>query len=174
MTSSPVIVTERLEFRLPTKADIVPMTTIVAHPETGRYLGRGSEFADHFTRFQRNCGSWFLHGYGSFILRRRGQAEVIGNAGVFHSYRGLGPDFDDSPEAGWILAHDQVGQGLGREAMDAALAWFKCEHGAQRIVCMTAPENAASIRLAGKLGFTHMRDAALSDGEAVSLFERLA
>jgi len=107
-------------------------------------------------------------------VRRRGQAEVIGNAGVFHSYRGLGPDFDDSPEAGWILAHDQVGQGLGREAMDAALAWFKCEHGAQRIVCMTAPENAASIRLAGKLGFTHMRDAALSDGEAVSLFERLA
>lgn len=173
MSAQPVIVTERLELWLPTKDDIVPMAAIVAHPQTGRYLGRGSEFSDHFTRFQRNCGSWFLHGYGSFMLRRRGRGELIGNAGVFHSHRGLGADFDDSPEAGWILAHDQVGQGLGREAMSAALAWFEREHGPQRIVCMTAPANAASIALAEKLGFSPMRDAVLPDGDAVRLLERL-
>ena len=173
MSQDPAIVTERLELWLPAKEDIAQMAAIVAHPETGRFLGRGSTFADHFTRFQRNCGSWFLHGYGSFMVRLRGREEVIGNAGVFHSYRGLGEDFDDSPEAGWILAHDQVGKGIGREAMSAALAWFEREHGPQRIVCMTAPENAASIGLAQKLGFTPMREATLPDGETVSLFERL-
>jgi RimJ/RimL family protein N-acetyltransferase len=108
-----------------------------------------------------------------FMVRRRGSNEVIGNCGVFHSWRGLGEDFDDTPEAGWILSHDQVGQGLGLEAMTAALGWFDREHGPRRTVCMTAPENEPSMRLAGKLGFAPMRDAVLPDGDAVRLFERL-
>ena len=173
LTDAPRLLTARLDLRVPVAADLAAMAAIVAHPQTGRYLGPASEFSDHFTRFQRNCGSWFLHGYGSFMLRRRGRGELIGNAGVFHSHRGLGADFDDSPEAGWILAHDQVGQSLGREAMGAALAWFEREHGPRRIVCMTAPENGASIALAEKLGFSPMRDAELPDGDAVRLLERL-
>ena len=74
------------------------------------------------------------------MLRERGSGELVGNAGVFHSYRGLGEDFDDSPEAGWILRADRVGQGLAHEAMTAALAWFEREHGRRRIVCMITPE----------------------------------
>ena len=57
--------------------------------------------------------------------------------------------------------------------MTAALAWFEREHGRRRIVCMIAPDNAPSIRLAGRLGFTPMREARLPDGETVRLFERL-
>jgi RimJ/RimL family protein N-acetyltransferase len=107
------------------------------------------------------------------MVRRRGTPATIGNVGVFHSHRGLGEDFDDTPEAGWILAHDQVGQGIGREAMEAALAWFEREHGAQRIVCMIAPENTPSLKLAERLGFATMRDAELPDGSTVTLFDRV-
>ena len=57
--------------------------------------------------------------------------------------------------------------------MTAALAWFEREHGAQRIVCMIAPGNASSIRLAGRLGFAPLREATLPDGTAVRLFERV-
>ena len=169
----PLLVTERLELRVPARADLAPMMAIVGDPATGRFLGRDSSYADHFARFSRNAGSWLLYGYGSFMLRERAGGELIGNAGVFHSFRGLGEDFDDSPEAGWILRADRVGRGLAYEAMGAALAWFEREHGRQRIVCMIAPDNAPSLALAARLGFMRIREAALHGEEPVSLFERL-
>ena len=173
LTEAPHLLTERLDMRVPVAADVEAMAAIVAHADTGRYLGRGIDPAEHFIRFSRNAGSWLLYGYGGFIVRLRDSDEVIGNCGVFHSWRGLGEDFDDAPEAGWILRYDQVGRGIGFEAMGAALGWFDREHGPRRVVCMTAPDNEPSIRLAGKLGFAPMREAALADGDTVRLFERL-
>lgn len=167
----PHLLTERLDLRLPVAADVAAMTAIVSHAETGRHLGSHATPADHFARFCRNAGSWLLFGYGGFMVRLRGGEEVIGNCGVFHSWRGLGEDVDDYPEAGWILRHDQVGRGIGHEAMTAALDWFEREHGARRIVCMITPGNEPSLRLAAKLGFASMREAVLPDGESVRLFE---
>lgn len=171
---APRLLTERLELRGPDASDLAAMAAIVSNEDTRRFLGPHSGPADHFQRFSRNAGSWLLYGYGAFMIRRRGSEELVGNGGVFHSWRGLGEDFDDTPEAGWILRHDMVGQGLGFEAMSAVLGWFDSVHGPRRVVCMTAPDNGPSIGLAAKLGFTPMRDAVLPDGEAVRLFERLA
>ncbi len=104
MRDAPLLVTERLELWLPQRDDVAPMLAIVDDPETGRYLGRTAAAVDHFARFSRNAGSWLLYGYGSFMIRERASGELIGNAGVFHSWRGLGRGLDDCPEAGWILA----------------------------------------------------------------------
>lgn len=170
--TAPFLTTERLELWRPTMADEPAMFAIVSNPATHRYLGGMASRADHFTRFQRGGGSWFLNGYGSFMVRRRGQSEVIGNCGVFHSYRGLGEDFDDKPEAGWILAESAVGQGIAHEAMAAALAWFDRQHGPREVVCMIEPGNAASFALAERLAFRRLRDAQLPDGAAVTLLRR--
>ena len=166
------LTTERLELWRLTLADEPQMFAIITNPETHRFLGPMSNRADHFTRFQRGGGSWFLHGYGSFMVRLKGASAVSGNCGVFHSFRGLGEDFDDKPEAGWILAADHVGKGLAREAMEAALAWFDREHGPREVVCMIEPGNAPSFALAHQLGFQPIRDAQLPDGAAVSLLAR--
>ena len=173
IAEAPHLLTERLDLRLPTAADLTAMAEIIAHPETARHLGPAFDRADHFMRFSRNAGSWMLYGYGMFIVRLRGSEEVIGNCGVFHTWRGLGDDFDDAPEGGWILRHDQVGRGIGREAMTAALEWFDRAHGPRRVVCMIAIGNEPSIKLATRLGFTPLRDAVLPGGDAVRLFERL-
>ena len=172
MTGAPNLTTERLELRLPTATDLAPMAAIVAHAETARFLGPPFDQADHFMRFCRGAGSWMLYGYGMFIVRLRGSEDVIGNCGVFHTWRGLGEDFDDAPEAGWILRHDQVGRGIGHEAMTAALEWFDRAHGPRRVVCLIAMGNEPSMRLAERLGFRQMRDTVLSGGDAVRLFER--
>ena len=174
MTSKPFLTTERLELWQPHAADMRAMHAIVTHPATGRFLGANAELHEHATRFTRGAGSWFLYGYGPLMVRLRGQHELIGNCGVFHTFRGLGEDFDDNPEAGWIIAAGHEGQGLAHEAMAAVLAWFDREHGPRRVVCMISPENTPSLRLAGKLGFTPMREAELADGAAVRLFERAA
>ncbi len=172
MNDAPVLTTERLELWKPQASDIEAILTIVSDPRTGRYLGSGISRADHFARFYRNAGSWLLNGYGAFIFRLRGQERPIGNGGIFQTNRGLGEDFDDKPEAGWILAADQVGKGLAHEAMTAALAWFDEEHGPREVVCMISPGNEPSIALAGKLGFLPTRLATLPDGEDVRLFSR--
>ena len=168
---APHLVTERLELRLPTAADFHASMEILSHSETRRFLGQ-SNTADHFMRFCRSAGSWLLYGYGAFMIRPRGSEDVIGHCGVFHTWRGLGEDFDDSPEAGWILRHDKVGQGLGREAMTAVLAWFDRAHGPRRIVCMIAAGNEPSIRLARTLGFTPLRETDLPGGDRALLLER--
>ena len=169
----PTLVTERLELRPPVAEDFPAMTAIIHDSETARHLGPRLGVADHFLRFCRNAGSWLLYGYGGFMVRLRGSEEVIGSCGLFHGWRDLGPDFDDHPEGAWILRSDQVGRGIGFEAMAAVLEWFDRAHGPRRIVCMTTHDNAPSIALAGKLGFTLMREVELDTGEAMRLFERL-
>ena len=173
MNGAPFLVTERLELWQPRPGDLEALYRVVTHPATARYLGPQAQLHDHAVRFMRGAGSWFLYGYGALMLRLRGREEVIGNCGVFHTFRGLGGDFDDNPEAGWIVAHDQVGKGLASEGMTAVLEWFERQHGLRRIVCMVSPGNVPSIRLAGKLGFRAMREAVLPDGDRVRLFERL-
>lgn len=169
----PHLLTARLDLQPPRSADFAATMEIVAHPETRRFLGVSAGPEDHYARFARNAGSWMLYGYGAFMIRLRGTDEVIGNCGIFHTWRGLGPDFDDQAEAGWIVRHDQAGRGIAREAMEAILGWFEQQYGARRIVCMISQGNEPSMRLAGRLGFRPLREATLPDGAAVRLFERL-
>jgi RimJ/RimL family protein N-acetyltransferase len=173
MTDRPFLTTERLELWCPRAADLRAMHAIVTHPATGRFLGSSAPLHEHATRFTRGAGSWFLYGYGPLMLRLRGSETLIGNCGVFHTFRGLGDDFDDNPEAGWIVAAEHVGKGLGGEAMRAVLAWFEREHGPRRIVCMIALGNEPSLKLAAGLGFTPLRQATLPGEDRVQLLERL-
>ena len=174
MSDKPFLTTERLDLWLPRASDLQAMHEIVTHPLTGRFLGSSRSLHEHATRFMRGAGSWFLYGYGPLMLRLRGQERLIGNCGVFHTFRGLGDDFDDNPEAGWIVAAEHTSQGFASEAMHAVLAWFEREHGKRRIVCMIAPENQPSLTLAVRLGFIPFRDTGLPTGEVVRLLQRTA
>lgn len=172
MIAAPFLTTERLELALPKVGDLQPLFAIVSHPDTHRFLGSAPTMADHFMRFTRNAGSWQLYGYGILMVRRRGDDHrLLGNCGIFHSWRGLGEDFDDQPEAGWILSVEASGQGYAEEAMRAIYRWFDEAHGPRRTVCMIDPGNAPSLKLAGKLGFHPLREAELA-GEPIRLFER--
>jgi RimJ/RimL family protein N-acetyltransferase len=174
VSASPVLATERLELWRPQACDRPLLESMMEPAAVRKYLGAMEPSTpDVVARLLRNAGSWALYGYGTFMVRERGGSAIIGNCGVFHSWRGLGEDFDDKPEAGWILAESHFGKGIAREAMDAALAWFGREHGAQQVVAMISPENAPSLRLAGKLGFVPTRLATLPGGdERVQLFRR--
>lgn len=176
MTVRPVLTTERLELWRPRVSDRPMLEAIMESAAVRQYLGAMEPSTpDVFTRLLRNAGSWSLYGYGTFMVRERGSEAIVGNCGVFHSWRGLGEDFDDRPEAGWILAESHFGKGIAHEAMSAALAWFDREHGRREVVAMISPENTPSAVLAGKLGFVPMRTATLPAGdEQVQLFRRPA
>jgi RimJ/RimL family protein N-acetyltransferase len=172
---TPLLTTARLELWLPQMGDLADLFDLTYAEETRRFLGSWmpSEM-DTFSRLHRNAGSWALHGYGSFMVRRIGAAKIIGNCGIFRSHRGFGAELglDDVPEAGWILHQDAWGQGIAREAMEAALAWFDAVHGPQRIACMIEEGHAASDALAGKLGFVRYARHQIEGDKPVVLYER--
>ncbi len=172
MFERPHLQTARLDLRVPQSADARAIYTITGNPETHCFLGLRETYSNHFGRFMRGAGSWMLYGYGFFMLREKGRDAVIGNCGIFHTYRGLGEDMDDVPEAGWVLSADHAGKGYAREAMEAVIAWFEQTHGPQRITAMIEPGNEASFALAGRLGFREFRRADMEGCEVV-LLERV-
>ncbi len=168
-----MLTTERLELWQPTATDLEQLFALTEDAQTRRFLGNFEpNMADSFARLHRNAGSWALHGYGSFMVRLRGEAAIIGNCGVFHSWRDM-PGLNDVPEAGWIVRRDHWGKGIAGEAMRAALAWFDGVHGPQRIGCMIDAGNAPSEKLAGALGFVEYHRQMGDEGEAVVLYERI-
>jgi RimJ/RimL family protein N-acetyltransferase len=174
VSTAPVLRTDRLELWGPVATDLPDLHAMMQSEVTRHFLGTWEpSWADMHARLLRNVGSWALYGYGAFMVRERGHPAIVGNCGVFHSWRGLGADFDDQPEAGWIIAANKAGLGYVGEAMQAVFAWFDAEHGPRRTVCMIDPGNAPSIRLADRFGYMPLRDAEFG-GEPVRLFERSA
>ncbi len=173
--TTPVLVTERYELWQPQADDLADLFELTRDEETRRFLGGfvASEM-DSFTRLTRNAGSWALWGYGTFMVRRRGEGRIVANCGVFRSHRGFGVEqgFDNAPEAGWIVHRDAWGQGLASEVMTAALDWFDATHGRQRIACMIEEGHGASEAIAAKLGFVRYGQQAADDGSPLVLYER--
>ncbi len=172
--TGPVLTTARLELWQPALRDLPDLYALTLDDETRRFLGQfvPSEM-DAFNRLHRNAGSWALHGYGTFMVRLKGHSRIVANCGVFRSHRGFGQGLDDVAEAGWIVHKDHWGEGIAREAMEAALAWFDTTHGKQRIACMIEEGHAASDALAGKLGFARYGTHQAETGPVLVLYERL-
>lgn len=170
-----ILTTERFDLRPPAVADLDGLIELIVHEETRRFLGPASADAkSQADRLLRNAGSWALFGYGTFMVRRRGEAQIIGSCGVFHSWRGFGQGMDDTPEAGWIIHRDAWGQGVAGEVMRTVLDWFDRVHGPRRITCMIEEGNAASERIAAKFGFIRYGRHEPDNGTAaINLFERL-
>lgn len=172
----PKITTERLALRLPGPEDYLLLRDLVADPEVHRFLGPRPQdpTTDMFSRAMRAAGSWQLYGYGLFLAFERSSGAFVGQLGMFRSMRGFGKGMDDVAEAGWIVAREHWGKGYAHEAMDASLEWFDRTQGIGRIACMIEQDNAASMKLANKLGFRRYDEHRLDDGVLVDLFERVS
>ena len=174
--TAPVLTTARYELWRPQVDDLADLFELTRDAETRRFLGSFTPTEmDSFTRLTRNAGSWALWGYGTFMVRRKGEGRILANCGVFRSYRGFGAEqgLDNVPEAGWIVHRDAWGQGLASEVMTAALGWFDQTHGRQRVACMIEAGHAASEAIAAKLGFVRYGVQQPEEGAALGLWERL-
>jgi RimJ/RimL family protein N-acetyltransferase len=172
--AGPVIETERLRLRPHRLEDHAARCLVTADPGTMRFIGVQPQSAEeNFARILRYAGHWVLFGYGVFAVEERATGRFAGEIGLMHFARGLGEDFDGDPEAAWILAPWAAGRGYASEAVTAAIGWHETNHGRTRQVCIIAPENAPSLRLAEKLGFMPFRTAPYH-GNPVILHERLA
>jgi len=104
-------------------------------------------------------------------VEKKGTGEFVGDVGFADYKREIQPSLKGIPEIGWVLANSAHGKGYATEAVEAALAWGDGNFEDARTVCIVAPDNLASIRVAGKCGFREFEQTSYH-GNAVILFER--
>lgn len=136
---------------------------------TRHIMGRALEDEEIWFRLLRDLGHWQAKGYGNWSIRTHDGA-YVGSVGVLDYRRTLDPPFD-APELGWGVSPAFQGHGLASEALRAALAWADAHLPDSRTVCMISPENAASMRLAERVGYRPYAETTYK-GAAVILLER--
>lgn len=172
--SPPVIETERLVLRGHGLADFDACAALWADPDVTRFIG-GRPFGrdEVWARLLRYVGHWVLLGYGFWTVREKATGAFVGELGLADFKRGLGEDFDGTPEMGWVLSPAFHGKGYACEAIAAVLAWSDANLPGGRTVCIIAPENAASIRAAERAGFRIFREATYHDAPTLILERKI-
>jgi len=156
----PVLATERLLLRGFAEDDLEAFAAIAADPEVNRYLGgKPLDRAGAWRSIAFLLGHWQLRGYGSWALVERASGRLVGRAGLHN------PEGWPGLEVGWMVARDRWGQGLATEAGRAALDYAFGVLAADHVISVIDPANAASIRVAEKLGetFERLTDLAIAD-----------
>lgn len=144
----PTFQTDRLSVRPIRSADRDAVIRLFADPETSRYLGSGlDDPVKSGAVFERWHGELSPSGLGVWLFDLDG--EIIGAARLAPANR---PPVG-MPEAGWVLARTHEGQGFAAEGVRAVLDHGMTTLGLPAIWAMIDPANAASVRLAAKLGF---------------------
>lgn len=168
----PVLQTERLTLRGHSLADFDESAAMWADPLVTRYIGgRPSTAEEAWARLLRYAGLWALLGYGYWAVRERETDRFVGEVGLADFRREITPSLQGAPEVGWVLAPWSHGHGYATEAVRAALAWADAHLPARRTVCIIAPQNAVSVRVALKCGFHHFARGTYK-AEETAIYER--
>lgn len=167
----PVLTTDRLILTPVALSDFEDLKRVWADPVfVAAITGRPLSEEEVWFRLLRDIGHWKALGRGNWAMRSRSDDAYVGSVGVLDYRRDLAPPFD-VPELGWGVATPFQGQGLAAEGLRAALHWADTVLDAPRTVCMIAPDNAPSIRLAEKVGYRAYGESVYKD-HAVRLFAR--
>lgn len=136
-----------------------------ADPQVMCYIGDGKTLdqAQSWREIAMHIGHWALRGYGQWVLESKEDGEFLGQAGLWNppGWPGL--------EVGWKLARHAWGRGYATEAGRAAIEWAWQALDAQELISIIQPDNAASIRVAQRLGMTRLRESTVK-GQHVVIF----
>lgn len=171
-TAPPVIETGRLVLAGHTLDLFEPLCAMWADPAVVRHIGgTPSTPRESWMRMLSYRGLWPLLGYGYWAICEKTSGRYVGDLGFADFHRAVEPSIRGIPEAGWALAPWAHGQGYATEALTAALDWLFRETRHERSVCLIAPANLASIRVAGKAGYGSPQTRRLNDKDSL-IFSR--
>jgi RimJ/RimL family protein N-acetyltransferase len=154
-----VIETEHLLLRRWRDSDVAPNTAMLSDPDSGRFITPdGQPVTDEFVGWRNAAimaGHWALHGFGLFAVEERRSRRYVGRVGPW--FPAGWPGF----EVGWGIAREFRGKGYAVEAAAASIDWTFATFEVDKIVHIIRPENAASQKVAKRLGATIERQVEL-------------
>jgi RimJ/RimL family protein N-acetyltransferase len=151
-----VIETERLLLRAWRSSDEAPFAALNADPEVTRYLRGPMRRGDSDELLAQIRGHWQEHGFGLYAVEVKDSGDFAGFVGL--AVPSFLPDVLPAVEVGWRLAREHWGQGYATEGARATLAHGFGELGLAQIISIIDPLNAASVRVAERLGMARGRD----------------
>lgn len=145
--------TPRLTVRPFERADAPAVLPFWGDAEAVRFLGDGAPWAvDEPSAAEciaRTTAYYEAHpGYGFFAVELKADTSLAGHIA-------LKPLGDDEIEIGWLLDRHYRGRGIAFEAATGMLHHGFKTQGLDQIVAVMYPENAASRRVAEKLGMAY-------------------
>jgi RimJ/RimL family protein N-acetyltransferase len=150
-TAAATLDTPRLILRMFREADFEAYyARIASDADVMRYLGEGRTLSrsEAWRQMAMIVGHWHLRGYGMWAVEERSTGELVGRIGLFEP-EGW-PDF----ELGWVLARTHWGHGYATEGARRVLDHAFTDMGRRHVISLIYPDNAASIRVAERLGET--------------------
>jgi RimJ/RimL family protein N-acetyltransferase len=140
--------TERLTLRMwREETDFAEYARLCADPEVMRHLG-GKPFTplEAWRHMSFMVGHWHLRGYGHWAVEEKASGRMVGRLGFLnpHGWPGF--------EIGWTLARESWGKGYATEGARRALSYAFTELGQDHVISLIHRENAASIKVAERLG----------------------
>jgi len=146
-----------------------PLSQMWGDAAVVHHIGQPSTPQEAWMRLLRYRGLWALLGYGYWALTEKASGRFVGDLGFADFHRAVEPSIRGIPEAGWVLASWAHGQGFASEALTAALAWLDGEGAHESSVCLIAPQNEPSLRLARRFGFQDERLVSFSGHDTLLL-----
>lgn len=149
--SIPTLTHARFVLRALRESDVPALTRIHADPDVMRYLRADgtveTEPRQAWQYIAIQLGHWHMKGCGKWALADPETDELIGRVGYYdmpYEWPGL--------ELGWTLSRKIWGKGIATEAARLALRWGFEVGGFDNVISAIHPDNAASIRVAERLG----------------------
>lgn len=140
--------TDRLTLRMLRESDLDAYAEMCADPDVMRHSGDGQPLARPMAwrNLAMMVGHWSLRGHGLWAAEERSSGVLGGRIGFWN------PEGWPGFEFGWMLRRAFWGKGYATEGARAALR-FAFDHLKQpHVISLIHPENAASIRVAERLG----------------------
>ncbi len=165
------LTTARLRLREMNDADAAFLLEVLNEPAFLRYIGdrrvRTVEAATGYLR-ERITSSYRESGFGMWLVESVEGGELIGICGLIKR------ESLDDVDLGFSFLARFWSRGYAREAAMAVIAYAWNVVELSRLVAITSPENAASMRLLAKLGFTLEKRICLEPGAPESMLFALA
>ncbi len=155
----PVIETPRLLLREFSNEDFEGYARICADPHMMQYIGEGRPLLreEAWRSLAFFLGHWRLRGFGLWAVVEKSSRQFIGRIGFYQ------PDGWPGFELGWFVDRRVWGRGLATEGAKAVLPLASSTYGQSHVISLIHPENAASIRVAEKIGETYEGETTINE-----------
>jgi RimJ/RimL family protein N-acetyltransferase len=157
--------TERLVLRVPRLDDAEAYLAHWQDADAVKYVGGTKTREEVDTMIERLLRHWEWYGVGEYTVERKDDGEVLGRVGLqlwdphdWTNGKRVRLDGEVETELGWKLGRDHWGRGYATEAAAACRDWARGDLGVKRLISLIAFENAASVRVAEKIGETFERE----------------
>lgn len=141
--------TERLILRLPRAEDFDDYAELQADEEASRYIGGPLSRPEAWRKFLQMPGAWVIQGFAMFAVIEKSSGQWLGHLGPWF------PEGWPGTEVGWAFKRAAWGKGYAIEAAAPAIDWAFEQLGWSEMIHSIQPGNAASIKLAERLGSHH-------------------